>query len=197
MSGLGDIERALEAVDLGGGKDVILLHCGSNYPLSAASAHLAAMDTLKRCFRIPVGYSDHTVGLSVPIAAAALGANAFEKHFSLDQKGDGPDQSFAVSSADLEYMVRQMREAEIAVGQSQKKRQSEEEIHAQRGRRSLFAARNLKAGDYVTGEAIKIVRPGNGIEPIFLELLLNRPVLRNVEVDTPLSWDDFLNNKPE
>jgi sialic acid synthase SpsE len=192
MAGLGDIERALEAVDDGGGGNVILLHCGSNYPLGAGSAHLAAMDTIRKNFGVPVGYSDHTLGLTIPTTAAALGANAFEKHITLDQKGNGPDHSFAISSDDLKLMVHQMREAELAVGQPQKRRQQEELEHAQRGRRSLFATRDLKKGEILTLDAVKIVRPGIGLEPMFLDILLNCPVIKDAKMDTPLCWDNFL-----
>lgn len=195
MAGLGDIERALEAVDAGGGREVALLHCGSNYPLGAESAHLSAMETLRRAFGVPVGYSDHTLGSSVPIAAAALGANVFEKHFTLDRSGDGPDHSFAVNSDELKLMVSQMREAEQAIGQPQKRRQPEEESNAARGRRSLFAACELKAGDILVGSSVKIVRPGAGLEPMLLELLLGRRLVRDVPADTPLTWDDFLQSK--
>jgi sialic acid synthase SpsE len=192
MAGMGDIERALEAVSLGGGTDVILLHCGSNYPLGAASAHLAAMETLRMNFGIPVGYSDHTLGLSVPIAAAALGANAFEKHFTLEERGKGPDHDFALTEKELANMVSQMREAALAVGKPHKRRQPEEAVHSRRGRRSLFAAQKIKAGDPITSDMIKVVRPGNGLEPIFLDLVLSCRAVVDIESETPLTWDHFV-----
>ena len=150
------------------------------------------MDTIRKNFGVPVGYSDHTLGLTIPTTAAALGANAFEKHITLDQKGNGPDHSFAISSDDLKLMVHQMREAELAVGQPQKRRQQEELEHAQRGRRSLFATRDLKKGEILTLDAVKIVRPGIGLEPMFLDILLNCPVIKDAKMDTPLCWDNFL-----
>jgi sialic acid synthase SpsE len=195
MAGMGDIERALEAVEAGGGTDVILLHCGSNYPLGISSTHLAAMNTIRDNFGVPVGYSDHTLGLTIPIAAAALGANVFEKHFTLNQDNDGPDHGFAVNTDELEQMVVQIREAELAIGQPHKRRQAEENKHAERGQRSLFAARNLKRGDILTKDAVKIVRPGVGLPPMFLDIILNSTVTRNIYTDTPLYWGDFLNVK--
>ncbi|MCW9034170.1 MAG: N-acetylneuraminate synthase family protein [Rhodospirillales bacterium] len=192
MAGLGDIERALEAVEAGGGSKVALLHCGSNYPLGAESAHLAAMNTLRINFDVPVGYSDHTLGLVVPVAAAVLGANVLEKHFTLDRNSEGPDHPFAVNPVELKEMVVQMREAEQAVGKPRKRRQPEEEIHAKRGRRSLFAARNLKAGQILTPDAIKVVRPGIGLEPMFAELLVGRVLVKDISAETPLEWDCVL-----
>jgi sialic acid synthase SpsE len=192
MAGLGDVERGLDAVARGGGRQVVLLHCASNYPLGAASANLAAMETIRRAFGIPVGYSDHTLGVTVPIAAAAVGAAALEKHFTLGRSGDGPDHSFAIEPDELKTMVGQMRIAEAAVGTSRKTRVSEEALHARRGRRSLFAARYLKSGTRLTLDAVKIVRPGIGLEPMLVELLIGRPVIRDVPSDSPLTWDDFL-----
>lgn len=191
MAGLGDIERALEAVSLGGGKEVALLHCGSNYPLGAASANLSAMNTMRQAFGVPVGYSDHTLGTVIPTVAAAMGANVLEKHITLNPKDEGPDHAFAVSCETLGQMVKDMREAEVAVGSPRKRRQEEETPHAQRGRRSLFAARDLKKGDILTPDALKVVRPGAGLEPFLAELILGRPVSRDVAQDTPLCLDDF------
>jgi len=193
MAGLGDIERALEAVSAGGGNKVALLHCGSSYPLNAASANLAAMETMRRAFVVPVGYSDHTLGLAVPTAAAALGAAVLEKHFSLNRKkGIGPDHSFAVEPHELKDMVKQMREAEQAIGSPRKSRATEEEPLVRLGRRSIFVTRALSAGERLSPDCIKVLRPGIGIDPMFLPMLLGKPVLRPMQADTPLTWDDVL-----
>jgi sialic acid synthase SpsE len=192
LAGLGDIERALEAADTGKCRGVALLHCGSNYPLNASSANLAAMETLRRAFGVPVGYSDHTVGLTVPTVAVALGAALIEKHFTSDRGGSGPDHSFALEPSELANMVTQIREAERAIGDSRKRRMPEEERHAVRGRRSLVAARDLAPGDRLTSNAVKVVRPGVGLEPFLLDVLRDRPVVRPVSAEQPLSWDDFL-----
>ncbi|MBF0603463.1 MAG: N-acetylneuraminate synthase family protein [Nitrospirae bacterium] len=194
MSGLGDIEQALNAAAQGGAKEVALLHCGSNYPMGPAGANLASMETMRRAFGTPVGFSDHTLGVAVPIAAATLGANILEKHFTLDRKSDGPDHSFALEPDELKAMVAQMRTAEVSVGGSRKRRQLEEEEHARRGRRSLFYARSMKPGERVTAGDFKILRPGIGLEPAFLELLVNKRVQRLVEAENPVVWEDFLEN---
>lgn len=193
MAGLGDIERALEAVAAGGGDKVALLHCGSSYPLNAASANLAAMETMRRAFAVPVGYSDHTLGLAVPTAAAALGAAVLEKHFTLDRKDEkGPDHSFAVEPPELKDMVTQMREAEQAIGSPRKSRAAEEEPLVRLGRRSIFVTRALRAGEKLSPDCIKVLRPGIGIDPMFLPLLVGKPVIRAMQADTPLMWEDVL-----
>ncbi len=192
MAGLGDIERALDAVVKGGGKRVSLLHCGSSYPLDESGANLAVMETLHRAFNVPVGFSDHTRGLGVPVAVAALGGNILEKHITLSRKGDGPDHSFAIEPDELKTMVGLIREAEAGIGSSCKRRLTEEEEHAKRGRRSLFSTRALLAGHRLTADDVKVVRPGIGIEPMFLDLLIGRRTVRAVDGDHPLSWDDFL-----
>ena len=194
LAGLGDIERALDAAHKGNCKELALLHCGSNYPLSAPSANLAAMETLRRAFGVPIGYSDHTVGLAVPTAAAALGAELFEKHFTVAGRGTGPDHSFALEPHELVAMTRQMREAQSAVGASAKRAAPEESNHA-RGRRSLFAARDLACGERLRPDAVKIVRPGVGLEPFLVDIVIDRPLVRPVAADHPLTWDDFLQPK--
>jgi sialic acid synthase SpsE len=192
LAGLGDIERAMEAAEKGNCKSLALLHCGSNYPLTIAGANLAAMDTLRLAFGVPVGYSDHTKGIAVPTAASALGASLLEKHFTIDRCGQGPDHSFALEPSELAQMVQHMRDAQSAVGSARKRRMPEEEAHARRGRRSLIAARTIRAGERLAADSVKVVRPGAGLEPMLLELLLGRPLTRDVLLDHPLSWDDFL-----
>jgi sialic acid synthase SpsE len=195
LAGLGDIERAMVAAEKGNCKQLALLHCGSNYPLTIQGANLACMNTLRQAFGVPLGYSDHTEGIAVPTAAAALGANLLEKHFTVDRNGKGPDHSFALEPAELALMVRHMRDAQSAVGSARKRRMPEEEPHARRGRRSLIAARAIRAGEPLSADCVKVVRPGAGLEPMLLELLLGRRVTRDVMLDHPLTWDDFLSAK--
>jgi sialic acid synthase SpsE len=195
MADLGDIERALSAAVQAGAQQVALLHCGSNYPLEPSSVHLAAMDMLRQAFGVPVGYSDHTLDIAVPIAVAARGGNLLEKHFTLSRKGSGPDHSFAVEPGELSIMVKHMRTAQAAIGESYKRRQPEEAAHAIRGRRSVFAATDLAVGDLLTAEKIKILRPGVGLEPSALELVLGRRIRRAVKAGAPIAWDDLLGER--
>lgn len=191
MAGLGDIERALDAAIGGGANSLALLHCGSSYPLGPDGAHLAAMETLRQAFGLPVGYSDHTLGIGVPVAVSALGGSLLEKHITLSRDGDGPDHGFAIEPDELKGMVKEMRVAERAIGLPQKRRQPEEQTHVQRGRRSLFASVDINVGDMLAPESVKVVRPGAGIEPMFLDLLIGRRVVRDITADSPLTWEDF------
>jgi N-acetylneuraminate synthase/N,N'-diacetyllegionaminate synthase len=150
------------------------------------------MDTLRAAFGIPVGYSDHTTGLAVPTAAAALGAAVLEKHFTLGRDGEGPDHSFAVEPDELTLMVQLMRQAEAALGSSRKFRLAEEQGAARRGRRSIFAAQPMASGERVSTEKLKVVRPGIGLEPVFMELILGRPLTKAIAADQPLTWDHFM-----
>jgi sialic acid synthase SpsE len=192
MAGLGEIERALAAVADGGGNQVVLLHCGSSYPLSVSSANLAAMATLRAAFGVPVGYSDHTLGITVSVAAATLGAAALEKHITLNRSGDGPDHGFSIEPSELGDMVSMMRDAQVAVGSTRKFRQPEEMAPSVRGRRSLFARRRIESGQTLTEDDVKVVRPGIGLEPLVLPLILGRPLTRSVDADQPLTWEHFL-----
>jgi sialic acid synthase SpsE len=191
MAGLGDIERALEAVEKGGGTKVALLHCGSSYPLGSAGANLNAMQTLRDAFKVPIGYSDHTIGSAVPTAVAALGGSLLEKHVTI-LGGQSPDHAFALDCSELPEMVKGMRTAQEALGSSVKRRQPEEEQHALRGRRSIFSSRDISAGERFTEENLKIVRPGIGLEPIFLPLISGRKALINIERDQPLKWEHLI-----
>jgi sialic acid synthase SpsE len=197
MAGLGDVERALDAAARGGAREIALLHCGSNYPLSSAGANLAAMDTLRRAFGTPVGFSDHTLGDAVPVAAAALGADLIEKHFTLDKGGEGPDHSFSLDPGELKRMTDSVRAARQAAGSPRKRRTAEEEPHALRGRRSLFAARDIPAGGVLTPDLVRVLRPGIGLEPLLLEVLLGRRLARGVKADSPLRWEDFLGERSD
>jgi sialic acid synthase SpsE len=192
MAGLGDIERALDAAVNYGASQISLLHCGSSYPLGPESANLAAMETLKNAFGVPVGYSDHTLGIGVPIAVATLGGSLLEKHITLSRKQDGPDHNFAIEPTELISMVKLMRDAQLAIGGSRKVRQLEEEEHLLRGRRSIFTIHNMKSGEVLSAKKVKVVRPGIGLEPMFLELLIGKKVNKNIPADHPLSWDDFV-----
>lgn len=192
MAGLGDVERALDAAAGAGAKAVSLMHCGSSYPLTPKGAHLRAMETMRLAFGVPIGYSDHTLGIGVPVAAAAIGADLVEKHFTLSRSGKGPDHGFAVETSELKQMVAAMRDAQAALGLPRKRQQPEEEAYARTYRRSVFAARDIPAGEPLTPDHVKVVRPGSGIEPLTLELLWGRRLARAVPAGEPLRWDDII-----
>jgi sialic acid synthase SpsE len=191
MATLGEIEDAVAAAERGGASAVGLMQCVSLYPAPEELQNLRAMETLRRAFGVPVGFSDHTTGIAVPIAAAALGAAFVEKHFTLDRSSPGPDHPFALEPPDLAALVAGVRAAERALGDGRKDGPTAEEREEMYvlGRRSLIATRDLTAGTVLSREHLTVKRPGFGIPPKHLELVLGRPLLVDVEADEILTWE--------
>jgi sialic acid synthase SpsE len=191
MATLGEIEDALRAAEQAGASAVGLMQCTSLYPAPPERANLRAMKTMRRAFDVPVGLSDHTTGIAVPIAAAALGAAFVEKHLTLDRTMIGPDHPFALEPAELTQMVAGIREAQSALGDGRKDGPSPEENEEMYtlGRRSLIAAANLRRGTVLTREMITTKRPGYGIAPKFLDIVIGRELRIDVEEDEILTWD--------
>ena len=191
MATLGEIEDALRAATQAGATAVGLMQCTSLYPAPPERANLRAMETMRRAFGVPVGLSDHTTGIAVPIAAAALGAAFVEKHLTLDRTMVGPDHPFALEPAELALMTAGIREAESALGDGHKSGPSPEESEEMYtlGRRSLIAAADLPQGTILTREMITTKRPGYGIAPKFLDIVLGRELKIDVEEDEILTWD--------
>jgi sialic acid synthase SpsE len=191
MTVLGEIEDALRAAAEAGGTAVGLMQCTSVYPAPVERINLRAMETMRAAFGVPVGLSDHSTGISVPIAAAALGAAFVEKHFTLDRTMAGPDHPFAVEPDELKAMIRGIRDVQAALGDGRKDGPSPEEAEEMYtlGRRSLIAARDLPAGTLLEREMITIKRPGFGIRPKDLDLVVGRTLRVDVEEDEILTWD--------
>lgn len=185
MATLGEIEDALEVCESEGNDTVALLHCVSAYPASPHSANLKAMDTLKRAFGVPTGFSDHTLGIAVPIAAAALGADLIEKHFTTSRKLKGPDHPFALEPDELEAMVEGVRAAQSALGDGRKAGPTEEESGEmfQMARRSIVAKTDIPAGTVITREMLTAKRPGYGIKPKYLQWVVGRVAKRDIRED--------------
>jgi sialic acid synthase SpsE len=191
MASISDIEIAVDALTCHGCKAYALLHCSIGYPPAKNEINLKAIDTLKAAFACPVGYSDHTLGLAVPLAAVARGASIIEKHFTYSKRANGPDHAFALEPAELRDLVSGIREVEAAIGDGTKHRFPGEEIHYRRGRRSMFYARDVKAGERITVSDLKVVRPGIGLSPHFYDIILGRKVGCDVKSDQPVSWQHF------
>jgi sialic acid synthase SpsE len=191
MAVMGEIEDALAAALDGGAPAVGLMQCTSVYPAPAERINLRAMATMAGVFGVPVGLSDHSLGTAVPIAAAALGAAFIEKHFTLDRSMTGPDHPFAVEPGELRDMVSGIRAAEAALGDGRKDGPSPEEREEMYvlGRRSLIAARDLPAGTTLTADMITTKRPGFGIAPKYLDLVVGRALKVDVEEDEILLWE--------
>ena len=174
MANLDEVAVAVDAVKAAGNRDLVILHCVSNYPAAASSVNLRAMKTLEEEFGVPVGYSDHTEGIAVPIAAASLGACVIEKHFTLDCNLPGPDHRASLEPSQLAAMVRAVRTVEAALGDGVKRPAAEELSTASVARRSLVAAHDLPAGTVLAESMIAIRRPGTGLPPALLRQLVGR-----------------------
>ena len=174
MADLGDIEQALGWLADENCRDIALLHCVSDYPANPADANLAAMDTLRAAFGLPVGWSDHTLGDTVTIAAVARGAQIVEKHFTLDINLPGPDHRASLDPAALKRMVDNVRITESAIGHGRKMPTPRERDVARAARRSVAAAHAVPAGRAITADDITFLRPGTGIAPADAHLVLGR-----------------------
>ena len=189
MSTLGEIEEALEVIANSGNNQVILLHCNFNYPARVEDVNLRAMVTLKQAFGFPVGYSDHTLGLEVSLAAVALGADMIEKHFTLDRNLLGPDHRASLEPAELKEMVASIRNVERALGSPVKRPSGEEVQNRAISRRSLVATTDIAAGATITRDMIGIKRPGTGIPPKYLELIVGSKAKSSIRQDELITWD--------
>jgi sialic acid synthase SpsE len=191
MARLGEIEEALAAAAKGGAESVALLQCTSLYPAPAELANLRAMQTMREAFGVPVGLSDHTTGIAVPIAAATLGAAIIEKHFTLDRSMEGPDHPFAIEPPELQALVDGVREAQAALGSGHKAGPSEAERQEMYtlARRSLIVTRDLPKGTRLERDMLTVKRPGFGIAPKFLDIVIGRELKADVEEDDILTWE--------
>jgi N-acetylneuraminate synthase/N,N'-diacetyllegionaminate synthase len=187
MSYLGEVEAALEALRSAGAKDITLLHCTSSYPADPADANLRAMLTLRQAFGLPVGYSDHTPGIAVAVAAVALGAVIIEKHFTLDRSLPGPDHIASLEPHELKSLVSAIRIVERALGDGIKRPMPSEEDTRAVARRSVVAACDLAAGVVLRAEHLTLKRPGTGLPPSSLSWLVGRTLKRDVVADELLS----------
>lgn len=191
MATLGEIERALEVLRRGGSGPVALLHCVSVYPCPPSDVNLRNIRTLERAFGVPVGFSDHTLGNAVPLAAVALGACAIEKHFTLDKKLEGWDHAVSADPADLASLVREAREIFDSLGRSERVIGPSELEKRKAFRRRMVAGRALEKGERIRAEDVDFKRPGTGIGPDELSYVSGRTLLRAVQAGDELEWTDF------
>lgn len=181
MSTLEEVEKAVKAIRDEGTEEIILLHCVSCYPAGIADTNLRAMETLEQAFGLPVGLSDHSVGITVPIAAVALGACVIEKHFTLDKNLPGPDHKASLEPAELAEMVKAVRDVEKALGDGVKRLVAEEEEVKKASRRSIVAGVDIPAGTVITAEMLDIRRPGTGIESGKLHTVIGKRARQDIK----------------
>lgn len=189
MSVIGEIEDALISLRNRGVENVAVLHCTSNYPAPLDSVNLKAMNTIKNTFNILGGYSDHTRGITIPIAAAALGANIIEKHFTLDKSMEGPDHKASLDPQELKAMVEEIRKVESSLGNGIKMF-NESEIDTMRvARKSIVAARDIKSGEIIKLQDLDYKRPGNGLSPKYYKEIIGKKAKRDIKIDEQLTLD--------
>ena len=191
MSYLGEVELAIRAIREVGNRDIALLHCVSNYPADPADVNLRAMKTMQDAFRVPVGYSDHTLGIEVSLAAVAVGACAIEKHFTLDRNLPGPDHASSVEPGELAALVTGIRNVESALGNGVKAPAASEAGTAAVARRSLVAERDIQSGKALTLGMIAIKRPGTGLSPSMREALIGRLAKTDIAAGDLLTFDNI------
>ena len=183
MSVIPEIDDALSVLEDGGAGEVTILHCNTEYPTPYRDANLLAMCELADVFGVPVGYSDHTPGFVCDVAAVALGAVVIEKHFTLDKDLPGPDHKASLTPQELAEMVKNVRVCEEALGTGKKAVSESEAKNISIARKSIVAARAIKAGEVFSGENLGAKRPGNGISPMRWDEVLGRAAKRDFAPD--------------
>ncbi len=188
MATAAEIDETVCAAREAGCQDLILLKCTSTYPASAENTNILTIPHMRDLFGCEVGLSDHTHGIGVAVASVALGATVIEKHFTLDRADGGVDSTFSIEPAELKQLVRDTDIARKALGKISYGPTSSEKQSVQ-FRRSLYVVKDMKKGDVVTEENVRVIRPGYGLAPKYMDLVLGRKVRCDVKKGTAVSWD--------
>lgn len=188
MADADEIQDAIEAAREGGCRQLAILHCVSGYPAPAADYNLRTIPDMIERFGLVTGLSDHTLDNTTAIASVALGASIIEKHFTLDRSGGGPDDSFSLEPAELAMLCQGARTAWSSLGQVDYGRKSSE-LGNVKFRRSLYFVADLKAGDQITADSVRSIRPGYGLTPKHLDAVLGKRVAQDVQRGTAVSWE--------
>lgn len=188
-SSLADVEDAMHTLEKAGAREIVLLHCVSQYPARAEDVHLRAMVTLRQAFDVPVGFSDHTIDAVSALGAVALGACVLEKHFTLDRAQLGPDHSFSLEPDELARFVQDIRRLEAALGSPVKRVQASEDENYRLGRRSLHARVRIPQWTVISEDMLTVKRPGIGIKPSLMQVVVGRTARRDIDEDEWITWD--------
>lgn len=183
MSSLNEVNDAVKVLRDNGTDDITLLHCNSQYPTPLSDVNLMAMVKMRGTFGIPIGYSDHTQGIEIPIAAVALGASVIEKHFTLDKNMEGPDHKASLEPHEIKQMVEGIRKIELALGNGIKKVTESEKSNIGIVRKSIVASVNIKKGEIFTEKNLTTKRPGIGVSPMKWDEIIGTTADRNYEAD--------------
>ena len=188
MATIAELDEAVTAARLAGCKDLTLLKCTSTYPATPANSNILTIPHLKQLFGCEVGLSDHTMGIGVAVAAVAHGATVIEKHFTLSRAEGGVDSAFSMEPHELKMLVEETKRAWESLGQVSYG-PTDAERESLIFRRSIYVAKDIKAGEVFTKENIKVVRPGLGLAPKYYETILGRPTSADLKKGTPLNWE--------
>ena len=191
MSNLSEVEEAAEVVRSTGNEGLIILHCVTNYPAEPADVNLRAMHTMAEALRVPVGYSDHTIGDDIALAAVALGACVVEKHFTLDRNLPGPDHRASLQPEELAEMIRGIRRVEAALGDGRKLPTDNELVTATVARRSLVATADIPVGTVIGRDMVALKRPGTGLPPAMLNAVVGRTAVVDISSGSILAMEMF------
>jgi pseudaminic acid synthase len=184
---ISDLYDAVNILRQNGCKDLILLKCTSTYPSTPENTNLVTIPHLRELFNCHVGISDHTMGVGVSVAAVALGARVIEKHFTLRRADGGVDSAFSIEPSELESLAIESERAFLSLGEIQYDIQ-EAEKSSLRFKRSIYIVKDVKSGDVLTSENIRIIRPGDGMQPKFYEMIIGKKILSDTKAGTPLTW---------
>ena len=188
MADAQEIQEAIDAAGAGGCKELAILHCVSGYPAPATDYKLRTLPDMMQRYGLVTGLSDHTLDNATAIAAVALGASIIEKHFTLDRHGGGPDDSFSLEPAELATLCRDCKTAWQALGQVDYGRKSSE-LGNVKFRRSLYFVKDMRAGEIISPDAVRSVRPGFGLPPKHYDTVVGKRTKHDVIAGTPLAWD--------
>jgi N,N'-diacetyllegionaminate synthase len=191
MSDMDEVREALAVINAAGNNDVILLQCVTNYPAAAEDINLRAMLSMQSAFDVNVGYSDHTLGIEIPLAAVALGACVIEKHFTLDKNFAGPDHRASLEPHEFKAMVEGIRKVEASLGDGRKVPAASEASNAAVARRSIVASRDISAGTVITPAEITFKRPGTGLPPRMVDQVVGKTARVDVKAGTLLELGMF------
>jgi pseudaminic acid synthase len=191
VSSIADIDESVRVLRNAGCKDLILLKCTSTYPASPENTNLNTIPHLASLHRCIAGLSDHTMGIGASVAAVALGARVIEKHFTLRRADGGVDSAFSLEPDELKSLVTETERAFLALGQIQYGVQKAE-VKSQFFKRSIYIAEDIPAGEKFTEKNIRVIRPGDGIEPKYFHFLIGKTARKNYKKGTPLTWDSLI-----
>jgi N-acetylneuraminate synthase/N,N'-diacetyllegionaminate synthase len=187
MSTFGDVDTAVRTLNSAGADQITLLHCTTNYPCPKKDVNLKAMLTLKEAFQLPVGYSDHTTGIEIPIAAAALGATVIEKHFTLDRNMPGPDHKASTEPNEFKRMIQCIRNVELAMGYGKKTPTDEEKIISNVVLKRIIASTTIHKGEVFTEDNLTVKRNDKGLSAKYWDLVIGKKAVREYQKDFPIN----------